>query len=265
MTGKNVLMQQLQSGNVSMPSVSGALKESGAVSFDLTSIQENTRETSGSPSEETQTGQKKERVTVNGASSTGEGPLKNVHQKKKQTMTGRNKLKQQLQTGKVNMPSVSGAVKENGTVRIAHASIHERPKKKRRSLTKEKKAAEMKERNADKMTIGKGEKTEKNHLPQDNLQKEMRDMAGKILLKQKLQTGNVGMPSASGALKKSGAVSYVLVTIHQHPKEASASLSQKRVTVGMKHGNDNQVAANKKEDPENLANTPEEKLEETRL
>ena len=97
MTGKNVLKQQLQSGNVSMPSVSGALKESGAVSFDLTSIQEHTRETSGSPSQETKTGQKKERITVKGASSTGEEQLKNVHQEKKQTMTGRNKLKHQLQ------------------------------------------------------------------------------------------------------------------------------------------------------------------------
>ena len=99
MTGRNILQQQLQSGNVSMPSVSGALKESGAVSFDLTSIQEHIRETSGSPSQETDTGSKKEGTTVQGASSTGEEQLKNVHQQKKQTMTGRNKLKQQLQTG----------------------------------------------------------------------------------------------------------------------------------------------------------------------
>ena len=259
MTGKNVLQQQLQSGNVSMPSVSGALKESGAVTFDLTTIEENTRETSGSPSEETETGSKKEGTTVRGASSTGEEQLKNVHQQKKQTMTGRNKLKQQLQTGNVNMPSVSGAVKESATVRIVQASIHERPKKKRGSLTKEKKAAEMKERNADKVAFGKGEETEKNRLPKDNLQLEMRDM------KQKQQTGNVNMPSASGASKKSGAVGYVIVTIHEHPKEASGSPSQERATAGMKQANDNQVAANINEQPRNLAKTPEEELEETHL
>ena len=258
MTGKNVLKQQLQSGNVSMPSVSGALKESGAVSFDLTTIQENTKEASGSPSEETETGSKKEVTTVQGASSTGEEQLKNVHQQKKQTMTGRNKLKQQLQTGNVNMPSVSGAVKESRTMRIVQASIHERPKKKRGSLTKEKKAAEMKERTTDKEAFGQGEETEKNRLPQDNLQLEMRDM------KQKQQSGMVNMPSASGTSKTSGAVSYVIVTIHEHAKEASGS-SQERAAVGMKQGNDNQVAANTNEEQGNRSKTPEEELEETHL
>ena len=259
MTGRNVLQQQLQSGNVSMPSVSGALKESGAVSFDLTTIEENTGETSKSPSEETETGSKKEGTTVQGASSTGEEQLKNVHQEKKQTMTGRNKLKHQLQTCKVNMPSVSGAVKESGTVRIVQATIHERPKKKRRSLTKEKKAAEMKERNADKVAFGQGEETEKNRLLQDNLQLEMRDM------KQKHRTGFFNMPSASGASKKSGGVSYVLVTIHEDPKEASGSRSQERATVGMKQGNDNQLAANTNEEQGNLGKTPEVELKETQL
>ena len=258
MTGKNVLQQQLQSGNVSMPSVSGALKESGAVSFDLTSIQEHTREPSGSPSQETKTGQKKERITVKGASRTGEEQLKNVHQEKKQTMSGRNKLKHQLQSCKVNMPSVSGAVKESRTMRIVQASIHERPKKKRGSLTKEKKAAEMKERTTDKEAFGQGEETEKNRLPQDNLQLEMRDM------KQKQQSGMVNMPSASGTSKTSGAVSYVIVTIHERPKEASGS-SQERAAVGMKQGNDNQVAANTNDEQGNLGKTPEEELEETHL
>ena len=257
MTGKNVLEQQLQSGNVSMPSVSGALMESGAVTFDLTSIEEHTRETSRSPSEETETGPKKEGITVKGASSTVNEEQKNIHQQKKQTMTGRNKLKQQLQTGKVNMPSVSGAMKESGTVRIVHASIHERPKKKRGSLTQRKKA--------EKVAFGKGEKTEKKRLPPDSLQQEMRGMADKMLLKKKLQTGNVNMPSASGALKENRGVSYVLVTIHEHPKEASGSLSQERETVGMKQGNDNQVAANAKEEPGNLAETLKEDVEETHL
>ena len=245
MTGKNVLKQQLQSGNVSMPSVSGALKESGAVSFDLTSIQEHTRETTESPSQETKTGQKKERITVKGASSTGEEQLKNVHRERKQSMAGRNKLKHQLQTCKVNVPSVSGAVKESRTVRIVQASIHERPKKKRGSVTKEKKAAEMKERTGDKEAFGQGEETDKNRLPQDNLQLEMRDM------KQKQQTGRVNMPSAPRTSKTSGAVSYVLVTIREHPKEASGS-SQERAAVGMKQGNDNQVAANTNEEQGDL-------------
>ena len=257
MTGKNVLKQQLQSGNVSMPSVSGTLKESGAVTFDLTSIKERTRETSRSSFEETETGPRKEGITVKGASSTVNKEEKNIHQQKKQATTGRNKLKQHLQTGKVNMPSVSGAMKESGTVRIVHASIHERPKKKRGSLTQRKKA--------EKVAFGKGVKTEKKRLPPDSLRQEMRGMADKMLSKKKLQTGNVNMPSASGALKENRGLSYVLVTIHEHPKEASESLSQERETVGMKQGNDNQVAANEREEPGNLAETLKEDLEETHL
>ena len=260
MTGKNILNQQLQSGNVSMPSVSGALKESGAVSFDLTSIQEHTKETSGSPSEETETGSKKEGNTVKRAFRTGEEPEKNVHRQEKQAMTGKNKLKQQLQTGNISMPSVSGALKESGTVRIIHASVHERPNKARRYVTKKKKAVAMKEKNADKVAFGKGEETE-DLLPQDTLQQEMLYMTGKNLLKQKLQTGSLHMPSASGALKKSEAVSYVLVTIHEDPKEVSGSPSEERETGG----NDKQVATNTKEVPENFVNTPEEELEETQL
>ena len=73
------------------------------------------------------------------------------------------------------------------------------------------------------------------------------------------------MPSASGASKKSGGVSYVLVTIHEDPKEASGSRSQERATVGMKQGNDNQLAANTNEEQGNLGKTPEVELKETQL
>ena len=257
MTGENVQNQQFQSGNVSMSSVSGALKESGAVTFDFTSIQEHKRETSRSQSEETETGPRKEGITVKGASSTVNEEEKSIHQQKKQTMTGRNKLKQQLQTGKVNMPSVSGAMKESGTVKIVHASIHERPKKKGGSLTQRKKA--------EKVAFGKGEKTKKKRLLSDSLQQEMGDMADKMLLEKKLQTGNVNIPSASRALKENRGISYVLVTIHEDPKKASGSLSQERETAGMKQGNDNQVAAKAKEEPVNLAETLKEDLEETHL
>ena len=59
MAGKNVLKQQLKTGNVDMPSLSGALKESGAVSIELTILPEHPEETSGSTSE-TETGRKKE-------------------------------------------------------------------------------------------------------------------------------------------------------------------------------------------------------------
>ena len=247
MAGKNVLKQQLKTGNVDMPSLSGALKESGAVSIELTILPEHPEETSGFPSEDTETGRKKEGNTNKGTVGTGDEP-------KKQAMTRKKKVKQQLQIGNVNMSSESGPLKRSGAERIVHASIHERPKKTRRSLIEEKKAVEEKEKVAEKLAFDKGEEPEKKRLPQENLQQEIRPMRSKNPLTQQLQTDNVNNPPASGALKKKGAVDFVLVTIHEQPKEACGSPSEERGTGEMKQGEDNQVDIN----------TPEE-LEETRL
>ena len=337
MAGKNVLKQQLKTGNVDMPSLSGALKESGAVSIELTILPEHPEETSGSPTEETEIGRKKQGNTDKGTVGTGDepkkqamtrkkkekqqlqignvnvssesGPLKRggaeriVHASilerpkktraclnkerkpagKKETsaekvaldkeeepaknrlpqdnlqqeirMRSKNPLEQQLQTGIVNTPSKSGTLKKSGAVRIVHASIHERPKKKRGSLTEEKKAVEEKEKVAQKVAFDKGEEPEKKRLPQDNLQQEIRQMRSKNPLAQQRQTDNVNNPPASGVLKKKGAVDFVLVTIHEQPKEACGSPSEERGTGEMKQGDDNQVEIN----------TPEEELEETRL
>ena len=337
MAGKNVLKQQLKTGNVDMPSLSGALKESGAVSIELTILPEHPEETNRSTSEETKTGRKKEGNTDKGTVSTGDEPKKqamtrkkkvkqqlrignvnmssesgpskrsgaerfvhaSIHERPKKTrgclnkerkpagkketnaekvalgkeeepeknrlpqdnlqqeirrVRSKNPLKQQLQTDNVNKPSKSGALKKSGAVRIVHASIHERPKK-RGSLTKEKKPVEEKEKLAENVAFDKGEEPGKNHLPQDNLQQEKRQMRSKNPLTQQLQTDNVNNPPASGVLKKKGAVDFVLVTIHEQPKEACGSPSEERGTGEMKQGDDSQVEIN----------TPEEELEETRL
>ena len=225
MTGKNVLKQQLKTGNVDMPSLSGALKESGAVSIELNIFPEHTEETSGSPSEETETGRKKKGNADKGTGSTEDEP-------EKQATTTKKEVKQNLQTGNVNILSESGTLKKSGAVRIVRASIHERPKKRRGSLTKQ-----------------------KNRLPQDTSQQEIREMRTKNPLKQQLKTGKANAPLEPGALKKSGAVDFVLVTIHEHPKEACGSPSEERGTAEMKQGDDNKVTTS----------TPEEELEETRL
>ena len=338
MAGKDVLARQLQTCSVDMPSLAGTLRESGAVSIELTILPEHPEATSRSPSEETETGRKKEANTDKETVSTGDepkkqavtrkekvkqqlqignvnissesGPLKrsgaerivhaSIHERPKKTrgclnkerkpygkketnaekvaldkeeepeknrlpqdnlqqeirrMRSKNQLKQQLQTDNVNNPPRSGALKKNGTVRIVHASIHERPRKTRGSLTKEKEPVEEKEKLAEKVAFDKREKQGKNHLPQDNLQQEKRQMRSKNPLTQELQTDNVNNPPASGALKKKGAVDFVLVTIHEEPKEACGSPSEERGTGEMKQGDDNQVEIN----------IPEEELEETRL
>ena len=110
-------------------------------------------------------------------------------------MTRKKKVKQQLQIGNVNMSSESGPLKRSGAERIVHASIHERPKKTRGCLNKERKPAGKKETNAEKVALDKEEEPEKNRLPQDNLQQEIRRMRSKNPLKQQLQTGNVNTPS----------------------------------------------------------------------
>ena len=248
MTGKNLLKEQLKTGNVDMPLLSAAIKESGAVNIELTILPEHPEESSGSSSEETETGRKKEENTGKGASRTRDEP-------EKQAMTRKNEVKQQLQTGNVNMLSETGTLKKSGTVRIVHASIHEHPNKTRRSLTEEKAAVKKMERIPNKEAFDKEVQPEKNRLRQDTLQQEIRNMRSKSPLKQRLQTGNIDTPLESGALKKSGAVDFVLVTIHDHPKETCGSRSKERGTSEMKQGDDTKVAAN----------TPEEELEETHL
>ena len=200
MTGKNVLNQQLKTGNVDMPSPSGALKESGAVSIELNIFPEHPEETSGSPSEKTETGRRKKGNADKGTFSTGD-------EQEKEATTTKKEVRQNLQTGNVNMSSESGALKKSGAVRIVRASIHEHPKKTRRCISEE-----------------------TNRLSQDTLQQEIREMRIKNPLKQQVQTGNVNTPSESGALKKSGAARIVRASFHERPnKKQDDALVKKRI------------------------------------
>ena len=243
MAGENVLKQQLKTGNVDMPSLSGALKESGAVSIELTILPEHPEETSGSPSEETETGRKKQGNTDKGTVGTGDEP-------KKQAMTRKKKVKQQLQIDNVNMSSESGPLKRSGAERIVHASIHERPKKTRACMNKERKPAGKKETSAEKVALDKEEEPAKNRLPQDNLQQEIRRMRSKNPLKQQLQTGNVNTPSKSGTLKKSDALRIVHASIHERPKKKRGSLAEEKKAVEEKEKVAQKVAFDKGEEPE---------------
>ncbi|XP_067048531.1 uncharacterized protein [Acropora muricata] len=261
MTGQNVLKQQLKTGNVDMPSLSGALKESGAVSIELNILPEHPEETSASSSEETETGPKEKGNADKETVSTG-------HEPEKQATTRKKEVRQNLQTGSVNMSSEPGALKKSGALRIVRASVHERPKKARGSLTEEKDRLrqdtlrreirenplkqELKTGNVNtpsesgaltksgavrtvrasiherpKKTRGSISE-EKNRLPQDTLQQEIREMRTKKPLKQQLKTGNVNTPSESGALKKSGAVRIVRASIHERPKKTRGSNSEEK-------------------------------------
>ena len=129
MTEKNVQNQHLKTGNVDMPSPSGALKESGAVSIELNIFPERPAQPSGSPSEKTETGRRKIGNADKGIFSTGD-------EQEKQATTTKKEVRQNLQTGDINMSSESGALKKSGAVRVVRASIHECPKKKGDPLLK---------------------------------------------------------------------------------------------------------------------------------
>ncbi|XP_015775323.1 PREDICTED: uncharacterized protein LOC107353513 [Acropora digitifera] len=225
MTRKKKVKQQLQIGNVNMSSDSGPLKRGGAERIVHASILERPKKTRACLNKERKPAGKKETSAEKVALDKEEEPAKNRlpqdNLQQEIRMRSKNPLEQQLQTGIVNTPSKSGTLKESGAVRIVHA--REEPERKR--------------------------------LPQDNLQQEIRQMRSKNPLAQQRQTDNVNNPPASGALKKKGAVDFVLVTIHEQPKEACGSPSEERGTGEMKQGDDNQVEIN----------TPEEELEETRL
>ena len=199
MTEKSVQNQHQKTGNVDMPSPSGALKESGAVSIELNIFPERPAQPNGSPSEKTETGRRKIGNADKGIFSTGD-------EQEKQATTTKKEVRQNLQTGNVNMSSESGALKKSGAVRVVHASIHERPKKTRGSISEE-----------------------KNRLSQDTLQQETREMRIKNPLKQQLKIGNVNSSSESGALKKSGTVRIVRGSIHERPKKKGDPLLKKRI------------------------------------
>ena len=149
------------------------------MSIELNIFPEHPEETSGSPSEKTETGRRKIGNADKGIFSTGD-------EQEKQATTTKKEVRQNLQTGDINMSSESGALKKSGAVRVVRASIHERPKKTRGSISEE-----------------------KNRVSQATLHQEIRE------------TGNANAPLESEALKKSEAVDFVLVTFHEHPKGLS--------------------------------------------
>ena len=58
MTEKNILKEQLQTGTIDMPSVTGAVKDTGAVAVDLSCIDDRPKETIVSMSDEAETDKK---------------------------------------------------------------------------------------------------------------------------------------------------------------------------------------------------------------
>ena len=237
-----MLKEQLKTGTIDMPSVTGVLKDTGAVAFDLSSIEERPKQTIVSISDETETDKEMDENADKGAfnirgeprkSHLPQGDLK----KGVPVITGKKVLKRQMKTGRFNMPSVSGALKKGGEVRIVVASVHEPPKGSRGPSTTEKEDGGMKEGNNDKVACNASEEPDKSLLPQDDIQGKKKVMTAETVLKQQPQTANAKKPPVSVAVKKKEVVRFDLSNIEERPNKVILSRSDEAETGQNMNGN----------------------------
>ena len=171
-------------------------------------------------SDEAETEKKMDENAGKGASSIRDEPRKSYLpqddlEQDVRVITGKKVLRRQMKTGKLNMPSASGALKKDEEVRIVVASVHEPPKQSRGLSTTEKEDGGMKERNNDKVACNTSEEPDKSLLPQDDIQGKMKVMTAKNVLKQQPHTANVKRPPVCGAVKKKKAVRFDLSNIEE--------------------------------------------------
>ena len=253
MTAENVLKQQPQIANVKKSSVSGAVKKKKVVRFDLSNIEERPNEVIMSMSDEAESGQK-----IDGNAEKEACPIRDEPRKSHfpegleqdvQVVSGKKALKQQMKTGRVNMPSASEALKKSEEVRVVVASVHAPPKQSRGPSTTEKGGGGMKEGNDDKVACNIGDEPEKSLLPQDDVSQKVIWVKQKHVLKQQLENINVDISSVSGALKKSGEGKIAVASVHEPPKKTKRSSTKEIQGGGMKEGHNDKVTSNKGEEP----------------
>ena len=158
-------------------------------------------------------------------------------------MAGKNILNEQLQTGTIDMPSVTGAVKDTGAVAVDLSSIEDRPKETVLSMSDEAETDEKMDENGDKGSFNIRDEPRKSHLPQEDLEEDVRVITEKKVLKRQMKTGRFNMPSVSGALKKGGEVRIVVASIHEPPKHSRGPSTTEKEDGGMKEGNNDKVAS----------------------
>ena len=203
--------------------------------FDLSNIEERPNEAIVSMSDEADTEQKMDENAGMGAFNIWDEPRKSYLpqyglEQDVRVITRKKVLKRKMKTGKLNMPSVSGALKKDGEVRIVLASVHEPPKQNRGLSTTEIEDGGMKEGNNDKMACNTSEEPDKSLFPQDDIQGKMKVMTAENVLKQQPHTANVKKPLVSGAVKKTKVVRFDLSNIEERPNEAIVSMSDEAET-----------------------------------
>ena len=256
-----MLKEQLKTVTIDMPSVTDVLKDTGAVAFDLSSIEKRPKETIVSISDETETDKKMDENADKGAFGIRDEPRKSHLpqedlKKGVPVITGKKVLKRQRKTGRFNIPSVSGALKKGGEVIIVVASVHEPPKPSRGPSTTEKEDGGMKEGNIDKVACNASEEPDKSLFPQDDIQGKKKVMTAETVLKEQLQTANAKKPPVSGAVKKKE---------EERPNEVILSRSDEAETGQKIIGNAEKEACHIRDEPKKSHLPPDDLEQDARV
>ena len=249
MAGKNVLTEQVQTGTFNVPSVSSAIKESGAVSFELASIHEQPKESVEPPSvnidfEESDNGgfeeEDADKVAFDARKESGavSFELASIHEPPKESVEppSVNIDFEESDNGGFEEEDADkvafDARKESGAVSLEFASIHEQPKEpvEPRSVNidfEESDNGGFEEEDADKVAFDARKESgavsfelasiheppkESVEPPSVNIDFEESDNGG---FEEEEDADKV----AFDARKESGAVSFELASIHEPPKE----------------------------------------------
>ena len=253
MTGKNLLNEQVQTGNFNMPSVSSTLNESGAVSFELVTIHEEPKESVKPRSvnfgfEESDNGGLEEEDADKVAfkarknSRSVSFALATIHEQPKESAEPRSVNFGFEQSDNVGLEEEDAdkvafkARKKSRSVRFAIATIHEQPKEsvKPRSVNfgfEESDNGGLEEEDADKVAF--------------KTRKKSRSVSFELATKASVKPRSVNFgyeQSNNGSLdeedadkvafdarKESGAVSFEVATVHEPPKE---SVERRSVNFG---------------------------------
>ena len=249
MTGKNLLNEQVQTGKFNVPSVSSTLKESGAVSFELVTIHEQSEESAEPRSvnfgfEESDIGGLEEedadKVAFDARKESGAVTfaLATIHEQPKASVEPRSvnfgfeeSDNGGLEEGDADKVAFD-ARKESGAVTFALATIHEQPKEsvERRSVNfgfEESDNGGLEEGDADKVAFD-ARKESGAGFALATIHEQPKESAVSRSVNFGFEESDNGSLEeedadkvAFDARKESGAVTFALATIHEQPKESA--------------------------------------------
>ena len=254
MTGKNLLNEQVQTGNFNVPSVSSTLKESGAVSFELVTIHEQPEESAEPQSvnfgfEKSDNGGLEEedadKMAFDARKKSGAVTfaLATIHKQPKELAVSRsvNFGFEESDNGSLEEEDADkvafDARKESGVVTFALATIHEQPKESAVSRSvnfgfEESDNGSLEEEDADKVAFDARKESGAVTFALATIHEQPKESVESRSVNFGFEESDNGSLEeedadkvAFDARKESGAVTFALATIHKQPKESAEPLS----------------------------------------